>query len=397
MRPGAIATLAACTLICLGACRTDLPLPHEAYIWQREWTPALIAAMRQGAEFITAWRVLAAHTDRSGHIRPTSPDWNALRSAGRPFVAVLRIDRPLVGGGDSEALAELATLLTGWRNEKAGLAGLEIDYDSPTARLRDYADFLAILRPALDPTIQLSITVLPTWLSSPDLSLVLQQVDEAVLQVHSIDATDRTLFDRERAEGWINAMAAATAKPFRVALPAYGERLAESEDASPLAVEGEFPLLQGGGRFKELRVSPDEVAKLIRTVNRRRPEHMVGFVWFRLPTVADRRAWSLSTLKAVIRGEKLERHVSVSVRNGETQGVSVLSLSNEGGIDAPLPQRLEMPSTCAIADGANGYRVQEGKDPALVRSDGEILHEGQQLVAGWARCSLAAGDIHVFP
>jgi hypothetical protein len=397
MRHGAIATLAACALICLGACGNGQPLPHEAYIWQREWTPALITAMRQGADFITGWRVLSAHTDGSGHIRPISLDWNALRGTGRPIVAVVRIDRPLVGGGDSQALAELAALLTEWRNEKAGLTGLEIDYDSPTAKLRDYADFLALLKPALDPAIQLSITALPTWLSSPDLSLVLQQVDEAVLQVHSVAAGDRTLFDREQAQGWIKAMAAVTEKPFRVALPAYGERLAEREDGSPLAVEGEFPLLQGGAGFKELRVSPDDVAKLIRTMDRRRPEHLVGFVWFRLPTVADRRAWSLATLKAVVRGEPLGRHVSVSVRNGETPGLSIFSLSNEGGTDAPLPKRLELPPACAIADGANGYRVQEGKGLALVRSDGEILHEGEQMVAGWARCRLEAGDIHVFP
>lgn len=397
IRHGAIATLAACALMCLGACRSGTPLPHEAYVWQRVWTPALVAAMREGADFIAVWRVLSAHTDGSGHIRPMSPDWAALRSSGRPIVAVVRIDRPLAAGGDTQALAEIDALLSEWRKEKAGLTGLEIDYDSPTARLRDYAGFLASLRSALDPAIRLSITTLPTWLASPDLSRVLREVDESVLQVHSVIAGDRKIFDREQAERWIEVMATVTGKPFRIALPAYGERLAERTDGSPLAIEGEVRLLEGGVGFKELRVAPDEVAELIRRMNRRRPQHLAGFVWFRLPTADDTRAWSLATLKAVIRGEKLETHMSVSIRDGNAPGLSILSLSNDGTTDALLPARLELPTTCTAADGANGYRVREGESLALIRSDGATLHEKEQMVAGWARCRLETGDIHVLP
>lgn len=333
-------------------------------------------AVRRGSDFIAGWRVLSAHTDRNGQLQPISPDWSALRVSGKPIIAVVRIDRPLTGGGDAQALAELSALLTRWRKGGIALAGLEIDYDSPTARLRDYRDFLASLRSALDPAIRLSITALPTWLSSPDLSGVLQAADESVLQVHSVIAGDRKLFDRGQAERWIAAMAAATRKPFRIALPAYGERLADGE---------------------ELRVSPEEVAELIRRENRFRPAHLAGFVWFRLPTADDAGTWSLATLRVVIQGESLEPHLSVSVRDGDTPGLSILALSNDGATDVTLPKRLELPPACTMADGANGYRIEKGERLAFVRSDGALLHETEQRVAGWARCRLDPGDIHVSP
>src|SRR5260370_4598778 len=41
-------------------------LPRDAYIWQRQWTPAITAALEQNSDVIRAWRVLVAQLDSGG-------------------------------------------------------------------------------------------------------------------------------------------------------------------------------------------------------------------------------------------------------------------------------------------------------------------------------------------
>src|SRR5260370_4747714 len=41
-------------------------LPRDAYIWQRQWTPAITAALEQNSDVMRAWRVLVAELGRGG-------------------------------------------------------------------------------------------------------------------------------------------------------------------------------------------------------------------------------------------------------------------------------------------------------------------------------------------
>ena len=69
----------------------------------------------------------------------------------------------------------------------ARIVGLQIDYDSPTGKLRAYARFLALLRGGLPSGTRLSITALLDWFT-PRTSIadVLESVDEFVPQFYDV-------------------------------------------------------------------------------------------------------------------------------------------------------------------------------------------------------------------
>ena len=51
---------------------TQGALPQDAYVWQRQWTPALASALDRSADLVRAWRVLAAQSDPAGRLRATA-------------------------------------------------------------------------------------------------------------------------------------------------------------------------------------------------------------------------------------------------------------------------------------------------------------------------------------
>jgi hypothetical protein len=329
-------------------------LPNDAYVWQRRWTPAVADALAKSSDLIRAWRVLVAEVNAHGKWSLASVDWTALKRSNRPMIFVVRIDGQLAHLNESSMVDEIAGMMSQWRRSEVPVAGIEIDYDCATARLTDYARFLSRLRERLDRAVPLSITALPTWLSSPEVDEVFAQADEINLQVHAVQNPRLGLFDRHRARVWIEELAWRTAKPFRVALPAYGSRVSWREDGSILAVEGEMPLLMGGDSAVELMASPKEVAALVSDLREDSPASLVGIVWFRLPTDDDRRAWSIETWRAVMRGKPLRTRVEATIGHSSTPGMNLLVLTNMGDLDADLPRSVELPSSCMIGDGANG-------------------------------------------
>ena len=75
--------------------RSNLPrrqLPHDAYVWQRRWTPAVGAALARNSDIIRAWRILAAELNSHDNWWLASADESALVRNGRPAVLVIRID-----------------------------------------------------------------------------------------------------------------------------------------------------------------------------------------------------------------------------------------------------------------------------------------------------------------
>jgi hypothetical protein len=244
----------------------------------------------------------------------------------------------------------------------------------------------------------LSITALPTWLGARELDGVLAATDEVVLQVHAVQDPHAGLFDAATARRWIEALSRRTAKPFRVALPAYGARVSWSADGRIRAVESETPLLIDASAAVELIAPPQEVASLLRGLETARPARLAGIVWFRLPTDGDNRAWSLATWRAVIQGEPLTAQVEAQAVAGGQPGLSDLLLVNPGDVDAELPRRIALPGGCGIADGVNGYGLAQTSDgPVLERRQPGLLHGHHQQTIGWMRCTAGLGDIHVQP
>jgi hypothetical protein len=370
-------------------------LPQDAYIWQRKWTPALRVALKQSSDLVHSWRVLAAYSDEGGRLQPVAVDWRALKSSGRPVIAVVRINGQLAQYNDDQLLHDLDGLLSEWRHIQPPITGLELDHDCGEARLDAYARFLARVRSRLPPTIPLSITALPAWLSSPKLDAVFAPVSEIVLQVHMVQSPHAGLFNADQARQWIQALARRTDKPFRVALPAYGVRVTWRNDGSMLAVESEEPLLAGGYSASELIVSPQAVSTVLRELERDPPASLAGIVWFRLPVAGDIRAWSPETWRAVVMGKPLQSRIEALAEKSDTPGMSNIVLINQGEVDGVLPTRIDLPPSCTIADGINGYALDHGESGlSIERQQDGLLPGHQRRLIGWMRCTPAQVEIH---
>jgi hypothetical protein len=382
LRTLAIVTIAAIVAACG---RAPAPLTHDAYVWQRQWTPALREAMSSSTDLVRSWRVLVAQADRNGAFHTFSPDRDALDRSGRPVVLVVRIDGRLASF-DGQVLAErIAALTAGWPSTQ--LAGIEIDYDCPTSRLPAYTTFLAALRSRLG-ALPLSITALPTWIGSRDLDALLAVPDESVLQVHAVQAPQAGLFDPVVADRWLDEFATHTRKPFRVALPTYGSRVSWNEDGSLLAVESERAALAAGASSAELYAAPDTLMAFVAHLRKDRPRGLVGVVWFRLPTVDDTRAWSLATWRGVVLGQLDTRPLAITLQPGMTADAPFeVMLENATATDAVPPQRVALPSSCDVADGIDGYRLQRIDNALELIADGARPLKAQtRRSIGWARC-----------
>ena len=386
--------------ILIGLSGSSLPPPttltQDAYVWQRQWTPALAAALAATPSGVATWRVLAAQADVGGRLQPVAIDWDALRRDGRRVVLVVRIDGQLPAWDEDALRDDVAALLARWRDEP--IAGIEIDHDCGTARLAAYADFLKQLRATMPTALRLSITALPAWLPAPALDAVLATVDEAVLQVHAVSNPRAGLIDPARALRWAAAFDRRTAKPFRVALPTYGSRVVWDDDGAILAVESERPRLVTGATAAELVAAPQDMAALRTALADARLRHLVGIAWFRLPTDTDRRAWSPATWRAVIDDAPLTSHVTVIAASTDRPGLRDLRLVNDGDVDALLPRAVALPAACRLADGIGAYRLaQADSGPVLERIDAGRLPARHALPIGWMRCASGAGEPHVQP
>lgn len=389
-----------CLLALAAGCREEVspPLDQQLYIWQRQWLPAHADALARSRSDFSTLRVLALQAHPGAGWSRVKVDSALLRRDGRPLVAVVRLDGQLPQLDAQRARQEITAMLAEWR--AAGLApqALEIDHDCASARLPGYIRFLAELRQALPAGMHLGITALPAWLSSPDLDALLAQVDGSVLQVHGVSAPEQGLFDADKALDWARRWNERSDRPFLLALPAYGAGLIASTGGAQ--VESEAPLGLAGER-RELSADPRQVAGLLDTLRRDRPEHLAGLIWFRLPLAGDRRAWPYATLRAVALGEPLAVELRVTVGQPVNPGpLHEFSLTNTGNIPAPLPGRVEITARdCQAFDALPGYRMQRS-DTGLVleRQASTDLAAGQRRALGWVRCSeLDQGGIHVRP
>ncbi|MET0505979.1 MAG: DUF3142 domain-containing protein, partial [Luteibacter sp.] len=383
MRNHAHTLIALLTLLLTACQQPPKPLTHDAYIWQRQWTPSLRQSLASSSDLVRDWRVLAAQADRDGSFHVFAPDRAALAASGRPAVLVIRIDGRLAHFDQATLVARIVALV----HAEPSAAGIEIDYDCPTARLPAYTAFLAALRAQTGRT-PLSITALPTWIGSADLDALLAVPDESVLQVHAVQKPQAGLFDPAVALGWVRDFATHTRKPFRVALPTYGSRVSWNADGSLLAVESEQAALAAGAVAAELYAAPATVRGLVDVLSDDRPRGLAGFVWFRLPTQEDTRAWSLATWRAVVTGRLDPTPLRATLRPGRGAEAAEVILDNPGAIDAAAPAVVGLPAACRLADGIDGYAVRRGRDGLeLVSRQARPLPAHAQRPIGWARCT----------
>lgn len=387
-------TLLASTLP--GCSQPATALPNDAYVWQRQWTPGLVSAVQSNADIVSQWRVLAAQADANGQWLSTAPDWATLAKSGRPVIAVFRIDGQLTNIDEHSLSARIAETLDLWRRSGIPLAGIEIDHDCATAKLPGYAHWLSSLRALLRNQERLSITALPTWLQSKALDALLAQVDEAVLQVHAVQNPRAGLFDPQLARTWLDQFGARMPRPWRVALPAYGSRVAWDRDGRVVSIESERAMLVGGMESHELMADPQELQDFARQLAQRPPPRLAGIVWFRLPTEQDTRAWSPATWRAVLTQTPISPQISAQLLSTADPQLFDLVLSNTGVGDGPPPATVRITGHCSAADGINGYFMERVASGLLfqTRQPG-LLRPGRQRSIGWLRCEQGKESLHV--
>jgi len=380
------------------------PLDHEAYIWQRQWTPAIATSIDTMRGDFNGWRVLAAESTTAGELVDASPRLDLLARGAKPVIAVLRLNGSRPPPSADRIAQRIEKVVEAWRAAGVSVSGIEIDHDCATARLEAYADLLASLRTRLPAGLKLSITALPTWIGAPALVRVLAQVDASVLQVHAVAAPhagagETGLFDPAQAQRWIDAYAGVAHQPFRVALPAYGLRVGFGDDGAAITVEGEMPRAIEAEHARELRADPVAVSALLQALARAHPASFAGIVWFRLPSEDDRRAWSIATLHAVIAGAELKPDFDVRAPSA-ANGAADIVLVNRGTLDAPPPAWIEVAAKeCSAADALAGFRMEKSAAGWRFFSTADaILRAGHERRIGWARCaSIEKGLVNAHP
>ncbi|MBD9588170.1 DUF3142 domain-containing protein [Pseudomonas sp. PDM03] len=372
------------------------PLDQQLYVWQRQWTPAHEAALKDSRADFSTLRVLALQAFPKAGWNRARIDPVLLKRDGRPLIAVIRLDGQLKSLDQDEVAAQIQQVLSDWQAQGLLLSGVEIDHDAGNARLPAYRKFLTDLRAVLPASMPLSITALPAWLDSSELPALLSTVDSSVLQVHAVSDPRMGLFDPDQARKWASAWSRITSKPFYLALPAYGVALLPQAGGAP-DVESEVPIERVGER-RELLADPQQLSTLATQLRDDPPAHLAGLIWFRLPLANDRRAWSLTTLRAVARGEALDSRLTLKL--SAQDGLYDVSISNQGNLDSAWPERLTLAARgCEGADALAGYALQQSPDLLTFTRlrDGRIPAGGQRAI-GWARCTnIDQGGSNVHP
>ena len=377
--------LAAMLSIVVAACQpAPVALSQQAYIWQRIWSAEHALALDESRDLLSGFRVLAAQMHPREGLVEARVDLDLLAHDRRPVIAVLRMDGELATLDAVSIAALLSRIIKAWRAAGVNLAGVEIDYDCATSRLSDYAQLLQVLREKRANDVGLSITVLPTWMQSSSLPELLRIVDQAVLQVHSVSSPEHGLFNPANARRWIAQFDRLSPVPFWVALPSYGSSLVRDPQGN-LQVESERVLPIAGSRT-ELSIDPKEMSDFLHNLGSKKPIHLLGIVWFRLPLVSDHRGWSMTTLRAVIGGHALASQIKLQLRRSGS--ADDLVVSNAGSLDAAMPEHISVqPAACEAADALAGYSLR--RDSAgldFQRTENDTLRAGGERVIAWLRC-----------
>jgi hypothetical protein len=343
--------------------RTNGPLRHDIYVWQRAWTQPVCDAVGQHGTNFAEIAVLKAEiswsTNRQPQLARVAVDYEALAKARRPVGIALRIGPysgpfappsgvpvsdparftntsqragseigapPSPATINSKAPASLrstgavqdtsvtdylcnvaAGIVNEARTNRVPLAELQIDFDCAESKLDGYRVWIEAIQRRVAP-LPVTITALPSWLDSRAFKRLAAVATNYVLQVHSAERPKSfeapfTLCDPRAARRAVER-AGRIGVPFRVALPTYGYLLAFENGGKfiSLAAEGPRPNWPTNALTRKIESDSEELATLVRAWTTSRPAAMRGVIWYRLPVATDKHNWSWPTLSAVMTG-----------------------------------------------------------------------------------------------
>lgn len=371
------------------------PLPHEVYVWQRNWTLAVAEAVKRAAPAVAGLDVLVGEVGVRGETVQSVAaqiDYAALAKERRPVALGLRIgtfagpftkeSEPLRAG--IELLRQAVS-----RAKAAGVRvrELQIDFDCSSRRLEGYAVWVKEVHAAF-PEDSVSITVLPDWLKRREFAELAKAAGHFVLQVHSVPGSPKArpvLCDPAAARKAVG-LAGRVGVPFRVALPTYSCELLVDATGKIAGVRAEDGQPIENRQRVLLRSNAAELAALVRDWEYSRPAMLSGVIWYRLPIDSDRLNWRWPTLAAIIAGRTPEADGKL-VFEPAGGGVEDAVLKNTGEADWVLPAELTLPDGIVAADGVNGFRVETVAlgSTRLRRETEQVLPPGGRMVCGWIR------------
>ena len=403
MRAARIHLTGIALLILLASCgdagRSAAPVGQWAYVWQREWTPAVGSAIRQAAPRLDGFVVLGAEIAwKDGHPNVVRPpvDWAVLREIGKPIGIAMRIDpfteSPAARDERTRLFSESAkSLIEDARRRGVTCAEFQVDYDCPKKRLAEYRAWLAPLRDAVKP-VRLVITTLPSWLDESEMAKLVAVADGFVLQVHSVPTRNEgervALCDPERARRWV-AQAAKFGRPFSVALPTYSALVGYDAAGHSLgmAADGVQPAWPPGTRVVEFDSDAEESSRLVAGWRAGHPAAMERIAWYRLP-VEGKRNWSWPTFSAVIEGRAPVHRLEVFTGDENPADVSLTNKGEaEDRLDVTVLIRWDGPAPVAV-EALRGWTVsQTEREARFTRSAATMprLLPGVRREIGWLR------------
>jgi hypothetical protein len=390
-------------------------IPHDVYVWQRSWSPAVCAAVREHGQSFGEIVVLAAEVSwKNGEpkVARVRPDADSLRAASRGVGVAIRVgafDGPKTidpfdpAGKQSRFVCDLAAeSIERLKRDSIEPAELQIDFDCPESKLAGYRKWIVALKKRVAP-VPVSITSLPSWLDAPAFAELARECGSYVLQVHSLRRPTSTsdvspLCEVRPSQAWVE-QAEKIGVPFRVALPTYAYVASFDTKGKflKLAAEGSNLAAPSGGSLREIDSDPRAISELVRGWVRNRPAHLRSIIWYRLPNDNDELNWRWPTLAAVMEGRTPQARLFARARKSEPN-LFEIEIANDGEADAPISCRVK--AQCAGAkilasDGVEGFERASNADSSItLRADGtqprERLAPGEKRTVGWVRTSREA-------
>lgn len=380
------------------------PLTQEAYLWQRNWTPAVKRAIETEAPALQALHVQAgevsAKTGRLEVVRATV-DWKLLAGLKKPVGVAWRVGAEVVTRPGNEALEAMekhwATTFASAAASDLRIAEAQWDCDCLRSRLSVLKTWVARLKQR-HPDVRWTFTALPSWQSSPAFHELAAAADGFVLQVHWLHPSTTgspVLMEVDEAMAAV-ATASRHGIVFKVALPTYGSAVVCNAQGQWLSViSEEAPPVEDGTHLVETRASPADTLRLLAAWQQQRPERLEGIIWYRLPVEGDRRNWSWPQLQAVMSGATPQPHWEAALV-AHAEGYEDVVITNSGNGDAPMPQTVSLHMDNLLAfDAAFGYNARE-VEHSLIFSAAKPrpLAAGGHASIGWVRRENMQGEFH---
>lgn len=267
------------------------------------------------------------------------------------------------------------------------VVGVQLDLDFPTRLLPQYALAVRELRKILPEGTQLSITGLPTWMSSKDVLPLLDEVDFWIPQLYgseiptslsnpvpisSVRVVRRSVIEARR-----------IGKPFFAGLAAYGYAILYDKNGELVELRGDIDLSSafGHGSLEAIRQenlgsdvrhvfraksdlvldglviakgenlvfdmpSPTSLREAARAVREEAGDALLGICIFRLPFAKDKTNLRLREIVDAVRDSPVTSNIQISIEQISDQQISIAAMNNGSvsslvqdalTIDIPVP------------------------------------------------------------